>query len=260
MQWALQYLGLIWNFIKRDIYSKYVGSFLGIFWSVLNPLILLVVYSLVFGLILNIRVPGSTNIWDFVLYFSAGFLPWMTLQESVTRTSRSIIDNKHYIKKVPFPTEIFPIFTVLAESVNLVIGLSIYFVLMIILKGSFSIFTLLLPFVIVLQVLFTLSLGLFLSSGAVFFRDIPHILGALMIVWFWATPIVYFIDMIPVGFQWVMHLNPAFYLIEIYHDILFYGNLPDPMNISIFLALSLVLFISGVVFFKKTKRGFGELL
>ncbi len=260
MLWIRQYQGLIWNLIKRDLHSKYVGSLLGIYWSVLNPLIILVVYSIVFGLLLQIRVPGSTNIWDFVLYFSAGFLPWVTFSESVMRGSRSIVDNKHYIKKVPFPTEIFPVYTILAESVNLLIGLGIFFVLLVILKGTLTVFILLLPFAILLQILFTLALAFFLSSGTVYFRDIPQILGALMMVWFWATPIVYTLNLIPSGYQWIMQLNPAYYMVQIYRDLLLYGAFPDLRIIGPFLVFSLVLLVLSLHFFKKTKSGFGELL
>lgn len=260
MQKILKYRGLVWNFIKRDISSKYVGSLLGIFWSILNPLLLLVVYIIVFGLLLQIRIPGSTNIWDFVLYFSAGFLPWVTFNDSITRVSRSIIDNANYIKKVPFPSEIFPVFTVLSESVNLLIGLCIYFILLILLNGSLTIFILLLPLAILLQVLFTLSLGFFLASGAVYFRDIPQILGALMLVWFWATPIVYTVDLIPDNFLWIFQLNPAYYMIQIFRDTLFYGKMSEIQVVCPFLVFSIVFFILSIIFFKKTKNGFGELL
>ncbi len=260
MHWILKYQPLIWNFVKRDIRSKYVGSLLGMYWAVINPLILLLVYSIVFGFVLQVRVPGSTNIWDFVLYFSAGFLPWTTFSDSVMRASKSIIDNKHYIKKVPFPTEIFPLYTILSESVNLVIGLCIYFVLLVILNGPLTVFILLVPVAIALQVLFTLSLGFFLSSGAVYFRDIPQILGAFMLVWFWATPIVYIADMIPEGYRWIMQLNPTYYMVEIYRDLLFYGKLPDLLILGPFLVLSSLAFIFSVQFFRISKSGFGELL
>ena len=195
-----EYRGLIWNFIKRDISQKYVGSLLGLYWSVINPIITLVVYIIVFGVFLKVRIPGTTNIWDFALYFAAGFLPWQAFQDSVMRASRSIIDNKNYIKKVPFPSEIFPIYTTLSEFVNLFIGLGIFFVLFLILKGVPTIFILLLPLAILLQMMFTLSLAFFLSSGAVYFRDIPQMLGAIFMIWFWATPIAYTINLIPEQF------------------------------------------------------------
>jgi ABC-type polysaccharide/polyol phosphate export permease len=252
--------GLIWNFIKRDISQKYVGSLLGLYWSVINPIITLVVFIIVFGVFFKARITGTTNIWDFALYFAAGFLPWQTFQDSVMRTSRSIIDNKNYIKKVPFPSEIFPIYTTLSEFVNLFIGLVIFFILCLILKGVPTIYILLLPLAILLQLMFTLSLALFLSSGAVYFRDIPQMLGALFMIWFWATPIAYTLDLIPEQFRWIMSLNPAYYMIEIYRDALFYGKIPEIEILVPFLVFSVVLFVISVLFFQKTKRGFGELL
>ena len=254
------YRGLIWNFIKRDISSKYVGSLLGLYWSILNPIITLLVYIIVFGVFLNVRLPGASSIWDFVLYFAAGFLPWMAFQDSVTRASRSIIDNKNYIKKVPFPSEIFPVYTTLSEFLNLLIGLAIYLFLFIFLKGTPTLYILLLPLAIILQMMFTLSLAFFLSSGAVYFRDIPPMLGSLFMIWFWATPIAYSVNLIPVNFQWIVKLNPAYYMLEIYRDALFYGKLPEINILVPFLIFSAVLFVISIGFFRKTKTGFGELL
>jgi ABC-type polysaccharide/polyol phosphate export permease len=255
-----EYRGLIWNFIKRDISSKYVGSLLGLYWSVINPIVTLIVYIIVFGVFLNVRLPGNTNIWDFSLYFAAGFLPWTAFNESVIRVSRSIIDNKNYIKKVPFPSEIFPVYTTLSEFVNLFIGLGIFFVLLLILKGAPTIFIVFLPLAILLQLMFTLSLAFFLSSGAVYFRDIPQILGALFMIWFWATPIAYTVNLIPEGIRWIVTLNPAYYMLEIYRDALFYGKIPEIEILAPFLIFSVVMFVLGALFFRKTKRGFGELL
>jgi lipopolysaccharide transport system permease protein len=255
-----EYRGLIWNFIKRDISQKYVGSLLGLYWSVLNPIITLVIYIIVFGVFLKVRIPGTTNIWDFALYFAAGFLPWMAFQTSVMRAAGSIIENKNYIKKVPFPSEIFPIYITLSEFVNLFIGLAIFFVLLLILKGAPTIYILLLPLAILLQMMFTFSLAFFLSSGTVYFRDIPQMLGALFMIWFWATPIAYTVNLIPEEFQWIVTLNPAYYMLEIYRDVLFYGKIPEIEILVPFLVFSIVLFVLSIIFFQKTKRGFGELL
>jgi lipopolysaccharide transport system permease protein len=255
-----EYRGLIWNFIKRDISSKYVGSLLGLYWSVINPILTLGIYIIVFGVFLKVRIPGTTNIWDFALYFAAGFLPWMAFQTSVTRAASSIIDNKNYIKKVPFPSEIFPIYMTLSEFVNLFIGLVIFFVLFLILKGMPTIYILLLPLAILLQMMFTFSLAFFLSSGAVYFRDIPQILSALFMIWFWATPIAYTFDLVPEGFRWIITLNPAYYMLEIYRDVLFYGKIPEIEILVPFMVFSAVLLGMSIIFFQKTKRGFGELL
>jgi ABC-type polysaccharide/polyol phosphate export permease len=218
------------------------------------------VYIIVFGVFLNVRLPGATGIWDFALYFAAGFLPWLAFQDSVMRASRSIIDNKNYIKKVPFPSEIFPIYTTLSEFVNLFIGLVIYLFLFIILKGIPSVYILLLLLAVILQMTFTLSLAFFLSSGAVYFRDIPTILSPLFMIWFWVTPIAYTVNMIPDEFHWIVQLNPAYYMIEINRDVLFYGRVPELTILMPFLIFSVVLFVTSIWFFRKTKTGFGELL
>ncbi|MDD1702406.1 MAG: ABC transporter permease [Methanoregula sp.] len=260
MSSLFEYRGLIANFVKRDISQKYAGSLLGLYWSVINPVITLIVYILVFGVFLKVRLPGDTDIWDFALYFAAGFLPWAAFQESIMRAARSILDNKNYIKKVPFPTEIFPLYVTLSECVNLLIGLAIFFVLYVILKGIPTIYILLLPLAIILQLLFTLALAFFLSSGTVYFRDIPQMVGAIFMIWFWATPIAYTVNLIPASFQWIVTYNPAYYMLEIYRDALFYGKMPEAGVLIPFSVFCIVLFIAGVWFFKKTKRGFGELL
>jgi lipopolysaccharide transport system permease protein len=258
--WILKYRNLIWNFIKRDISQKYVGSLLGLYWSVINPIITLVIYIMVFGVFLKVRLPGDTDIWDFALYFAAGFLPWTAFQDSVMRSTRSIIDNKNYIKKVPFPSEIFPIYVTLSELVNLLIGIVIFFIMFLILKGVPTIFILILPLAIILQMMFTLALSFFLSSGAVYFRDIPQMLTAIFMIWFWATPIAYTVNLIPERLQWIVTMNPAYYMLEIYRDALFYGKIPEMEILVPFMVFSIVLFIAGIWFFKKTKRGFGELM
>lgn len=254
------YRGLIWNFVKRDISSKYAGSLLGLYWSVINPVIILVVYFVVFGYFLKARLPGNDNIWDFALYFSAGFLPWAAFNESVMRASSSIVSNKNYIKKVPFPSEIFPIYTILSESVNLLIGLAIFMILFIVLKGMPSIYIVFLPLGIVLQMMFTLSLSLIFSSATVFFRDTPQILGSLFMIWFWGTPIIYAVNVIPESVRWIVSLNPAYYMLEIYRDMLLYGKFPELNTLLPFLLFSIIFLFFSTAIFKKTKRGFSELL
>jgi ABC-type polysaccharide/polyol phosphate export permease len=256
----LPFRNLIWTLVKRDIRTRYIGSVVGIYWSVINPLIVLLVYIVVFGVFLQGRMPGSTSIWDYALYFSSGFLPWTAFNASVTRSASSILDNKNYVKKVPFPNEIFPISTTLSELVGLLIGLVIYLVLFLILKGNPSIFLAFLPLAIFLQLLFSFGLGFFLSSASVYFRDIPQILSTFFFVWFWVTPIVYTMNLIPENYQWLEYLNPAYYMVEIYRAALFYGEAPEIKLVVPFFLLSLILFLLSFHIFQKTKRGFSELL
>lgn len=255
-----KYRGLIWNFIKRDIASKYAGSLLGIYWSIINPLITLAMYFIVFGFFLKARLPGNDNVWDFALYFSAGFLPWVAFSESVLRASSSIVNNKNYIKKVPFPSEIFPIYTILSEFVNLLIGLIIFILLYVALKGVPSMYIIFLPIGIILQMMFALSMGFLFSSATVYFRDTPQILGSMFMIWFWGTPIIYTIDVIPESVRWIATLNPAYYMLGIYRDMLFYGRFPQIESLLPFLLFLIVFLYLSIVIFQRTKRGFSELL
>lgn len=254
------YRKLIWIFIKRDLSLKYAGSVLGIYWSIINPIITLMLYFIVFGLFLKIRLPHNNNLWDFALYFSSGFLPMTVLNSAVIRATTSILDNKNFIKKTSIPNEIFPVYAILSESIALIIGLFIFLIIFIFIKGIFSASIIFLPIAIALQFILTLSLGLIFSFATVYFRDIPQILNFLFMIWFWATPIVYTIDAIPPQIRWIQFLNPAYYLIEIYRDAIYYLRFPDLARF-LFLSCFLIVFLFFCsTAFKKNNRTFGELL
>ncbi|MDX8549475.1 ABC transporter permease [Methanospirillum sp. J.3.6.1-F.2.7.3] len=260
MNFLITYHELIINFIKRDLEQRYVGSLLGVYWSFINPIITLIVYFIVFGYFLMMRLPNSDSIWDFFLYFAAGFLPWAAFQSTLLRVSSAIIDNKNYVKKVPFPSEIFPLYVTLAESVNLLIGILIYFIFFLILKGIPGFMILLLPGILIIQIIFTLGFSFLLSAGTVFFRDIPQIVGSIFQIWFWITPIVYVIDIVPEEIRWLLYYNPMYYLLEFYRDSLFYNVIPDLFTIGIFIVLAGIFYWSSLWVFISVKRGFSELL
>lgn len=256
----LQYRELIINFVRRDLQQRYVGSLLGLYWSFINPIITLGIYVLIFGFFLSQRIPGSSSVFDFALYFAAGFLPWTAFQSTVMRGSQAIVDNKSYIKKVPFPSEIFPIYITLSESINLLIGLFIYFIIFFIVKGLPGVMVLLLPILIIIQILFTLGFSFLLSAATVFFRDIPQIISSIFQVWFWITPIVYLITMVPEQIRWALFLNPMYYVLEFYRDSLLYNRIPDLPSLGAFILITFVFFGFSLWVFRTVKRGFSELL
>ena len=255
-----QYYELLINFVKRDFAQRYVGSLLGMYWSIINPVITLLLYIVVFGFFLKVRLPGSDSIWDYSLYFAAGFLPFLAFQSTLLRASQSIIDNKNYVKKVPFPSELFHICSTLSESINLFIGISIYFVIFLILKGIPQPVILLIPLIILLQIFFTMSIAFILSAATVFFRDIPQILGSVFLIWFWATPIAYTAHSIPENFQWILTINPMYYILEMYREVLLYATIPNPIIFLSFTGFTVFLLFVSIKIFKCVKRGFSELL
>lgn len=255
-----KYRKLILVFVKRDISAKYAGSILGLYWSIINPSIMFFLYFLVFGYFLKARISNNSNLWDFALYFSSGFFPWITFVSSVTRASTSIIDNKNFIKKIAFPNEIFPFFTVLSESLSLIITIVFFLIVFTFVKGMPSIFLIFLPIAIILQLIFALSLSLILSSITVFFRDAPHIFNAFFQVWFWATPVIYPVEAIPHSIKWIQLCNPAFYMMGIYRSSLFDGKIPQLSQIIIFCIFLMILLILSINIFKKTNKYFNEFI
>jgi ABC-type polysaccharide/polyol phosphate export permease len=254
-----QYRELLWNFTKRDVTARYSGTFFGIFWSFFNPLILFLVYAAVFGFFLKVRLPGSDSIIDFILYFSIGFFPWTFFSSALMRTSTAILDNRNYIKKVPFPAEIFPCSVILSELFTLSIGLGMLMVLILFTKGiSVSIFFL--PVVFLLQAVLTYSFGLFLSAVTVYVRDISQILNSFLMVWFWITPIVYPVEAIPVKIKTIISFNPMFQIVNFYRDILFYDKISDAWRWIIFTVCVAVIFFLCVLVFQKARLKFSELL
>src|SRR5512133_3586999 len=183
-----RYRGLIQSLVARELKARYRGSVLGFFWSFINPLLLLLVYSFVFSVVLINR--GKVQPYEIFLF--CGILPWTWFSSSVLEASNVLIGGGNLIKKVLFPAEVLPIVTVLANLVHFLLGLPILFLFMAIYKVTPDLPGLAwFPVVILVQLVFTLGLSLIVSSLTVHFRDIKDILGNLMTFWFFATPIIY---------------------------------------------------------------------
>ena len=217
------------NLVARDLKSRYKSSFLGWFWSLLNPLLMMVLFYLVFGFLLG------SDITYFHLFLMVALLPWNYFIGSVSEGMGSIIGNGNLVKKVYFPRELLPISTMLANLVNIMLSLPVLFVIMLITGAPIKPTLLLLPVLIVIESIFILGLLLFLSSLSVFYRDTTHIMGILLQLWFFVTPIFYPLENIasPIYAKLVRWLNPMASLIDFYRDILYGGlakkpDLPTP--------------------------------
>lgn len=255
----LRYRELIWSFVRRDIDARYKGTVMGACWSLIHPLAAFSVYLLVFGFFLKVRMPASTSVLDFALYFSAGYFPWVFFSGVVIRAAPCIVDNRNYIKKVAFPSEIFPSTIALSEGVSLLISIAIVCAFSIYLKG-FSVLLLLLPIVMLLEVIFALACAFLVSSVTVFFRDVPQILSSLFMVWFWLTPITYTVDMVPKKLELFVYLNPIHHLLALYRSLLFNGTMLNVKMLIIFALFTVMLLYFSLRIFQKSKRYFSDLL
>jgi len=240
---------LLKNLVSRDFKTRYKRSYLGILWSLLNPLFIVIVYTLAFDYIIKIRVK------DFPMFFMCAYLPWSYLTASLTLALGSLSDSGYLIKAVYFPREILPLSIVLSCLLHFLITFIFVFPILIIF-GYFPHWAVLsLPVIILLQSLFIFGVCLFLSSIHVFFRDIRYILDVILTVWFWLTPIVYPISLIPDQYLFFYKLNPMTVFVSAYREVLLTGELPVPIYwVAILIATSVSLLLGYFPFLKVKKR------
>jgi ABC-2 type transport system permease protein len=240
---------LLKNLVSRDFKTRYKRSYLGILWSLLNPLLVVIIYTLAFDYIMKIRVK------DFPMFFMCAYLPWSYLMASLTLSLASLSDSGYLIKAVYFPREILPLSIVLSCLLHFLITFIFVFPILMIFGYFPQWAVLVLPVIIVLQSLFTFGLCLFLSSIHVFFRDIRYILDVILTVWFWLTPIVYPISLIPDQYLFLYKLNPMTVFVTAYREVLLSGELPMPIYwIAILIATSASLLLGYFPFLRIRKR------
>jgi lipopolysaccharide transport system permease protein len=254
----LRYRGLISSLVARELKARYRGSALGFLWSFINPLLLLSIYSFVFAVVL----PGthSDKIEPYALFMFCGILPWTWFSSALSESAGSLISGGNLIKKVLFPAEILPIVSVLANMIHFFLGLPILAAFLIYYSrwpDPLDLFWF--PVAVLVQLIFTAALGLFLSALTVHFRDIRDILSNILTLWFFATPIIYWIKEAPGLGKRVLDLNPMTHLIVSYQEILFF---PGPIGHWKWLlamgGASVLLFLAAYWVFDRLRDSFAE--
>lgn len=247
------YRQLLKSNVKKEIRGKYKGSFLGILWSFVNPLLMALIYAIVFPYIL--KDTGD----NYVTFIVIGILPWTFFTTVISQGTFCILANAGIIKKVYFPREILPISIACSGLINFLISCIIIFIFLIFSGIGFSIQIIWLPLIILTQFIFTLGL-IFITSGInVYIRDAEYIINFIVNMLFYATPILYKADMfIGTSVEWIIHLNPMATIINCYRDVLFFQSMPHIKSLLIVLAASIVLLLIGYKIFKKLEKGFAE--
>jgi lipopolysaccharide transport system permease protein len=256
----IRYRGLIQSLVARELKARYRGSVLGFFWSFINPLLLLLVYSFVFTYVLENKVEG---IQPYALFMFCGILPWTWFASSLTESAGSLISGGNLIKKVLFPAEVLPIVSVLANMVHFFLGLTILVGFLIYYKHPPEKLDLLwFPVVVSVQLIFTTALALILAALTVHFRDIRDLLANLLTLWFFATPIIYPWTQENVRkFKWIFNLNPFTHLAISYQEILFFpGRIGHWRWLLALGAASLVLFLVAYWVFDRLRDSFAEVV
>ncbi|MEB3186969.1 MAG: ABC transporter permease [bacterium] len=247
-----RYREMFFGLVNREVRARYKGSALGFLWSLLNPLMMLTVYSLIFSVYLRV------NISNYPLFVFCGLLPWTWFGTSLTNGAAAIVANSGLIKKIYFPLEILPLVNVTTNLVNFVLTLPVLALFMAWFHVVPTWSLLMLPVVIGIQFVLTLGLALILSTANAFFRDVEQLLGPVLLAWFYLTPVVYEASSIPERFRPLLLANPMGPIITAYQDILFHGRLPDARGLVTGAATATVLFLVGQMLFQSRKFSFAE--
>lgn len=249
-----KYRELLKTNVKKEIRGRYKNSILGVMWSFLNPLLQLVVYAVIFGALLA----GGDKTYH--IYICVALIPWTYFTTAITQSAFTIIGNGDIIKKVYFPREILPISVVTSGAVNFVISTIIILAFVLFAGLGISKYILLYPVILLIQYILLLGISFIVSSVTVYFRDLEHIIGVILMAAFYGTPIVYKLEQLPENLQIIMKLNPMTHLINAYRDIFYYQQMPNLKILGIVLLLGLVLTVGGYFLFKKLQKGFAEQL
>ena len=250
-----RYRLLIQSLVGRELKARYRGSILGFLWSFINPLLLLLTYWLVFSFIF----PGARtrSVEPYFLFMFCGILPWTWISAAVLESAGVLISSGNLIKKVLFPAEILPTVTVLANLVHLLLGLPIL-LLFLVLAGHLGPHALLFPVPLLVQLVFCLGLGLFVSALTVHFRDLQNILSHLMHLWFFASPVLYSIDDMSGRLRTVLRLNPMTHILVAYQDTLFHDRFPRGRGLAGAAVAALLTLAVGAFLFERLRDTFAE--
>ena len=247
-----QYRELLRTNVQKEIRGKYKGSFLGILWSFLNPLLMVVVYAIVFPYIMRVQQD------HYLIFLITGVIPWNFFNMAIITGANCVWINGGIIKKVYFPREILPISVVAAGLINFLIS-CVIIVGFVLLGGlGLTIHLLWLPIIALIQSILTLGILFALSAIDVYARDIEYLVQFFLQLLFYATPILYNASMFPETVRWVLYLNPMTHIIDAYKAIFYYGTMPNLNSLFYIFIVSLVILWIGYKIFKKLEKGFAE--
>lgn len=253
---------LIYNLTKREVVGRYRGSFVGIFWSFLTPILLLTVFTFVFGEIFQARWGGreEAGSLDFAVALFAGLLIFNFFSECLARAPNLIIGNANYVKKVVFPLEVLTIVTILAAVFHLAAGYIILLILMMVSSWQISWTMLLTPVVFIPFLVMVLGFTWGLSALGVYLRDIGQLISPVLTAMMFLSPIFYPLSSVSEKFIWIYHLNPLTFVIEQMRAVMLQGVQPNWIGLVYYTVISVIVGYLGFVIFQKTRKGFADVL
>ncbi len=245
----------------REVKARYVGSFFGFLWAAINPLVLVAIYGIIFGVFFKSKPDPVYGTDSFFLFLICGLIPWQFFMETVTSSSMVLISNHNLIKKaVGFPSEILPIVNVASNIIKHLIGIVLLVLILLIFGIRFTPFMLLIFVYLFFTAILTVGLGWILSSLSVYLRDVHHVVGLIMMGMFFFTPIFYSPSIVPESVLPLLKLNPAYHLVFGYRYALLAGKMLPWQDMAYLAATSCFVYGLGGLIFRKLKPGFAEVL
>lgn len=241
--------------VTRQLATRYRGSVLGFLWSFLNPLLFMLIYSLVFKYYIRFD-----QVEHYSIFLFCGLLPWTWTQSALLEGVASISSSGHLLTKSLFPAHILPAVSTITSLINFLLSLPLLFIFMLVAGVEFHLSILLLPVLIFIQSIFLLGISVIAASLNVYLRDIQHVLGHLLNLTFFLCPILYPISTVPDKFKFTMFLNPFALFIDFYHALILEGRIPGLVQSAYLLAFVFLSFILGIIIYQNYREEFAEAL
>ncbi len=251
---------LLRDLLQRELQSRYVGSVGGFLWALAQPLLLLLVYTFVFSVVLQVRFGEEGSVTAFALYLYCGMLPWHAVAGGMAGSTSCLVRSRSLIRTARFPAKVLPTTVVLAELVTQAIGSVFLLVALVVLQRPPAWTLILVPLIVALQLVFTLGLSYALSALNVFFRDTAQLVQVALPLWMFLTPIFYPESRVPPRFRGVMDLNPLSHLVRMYRAVILEGQVPGGGDLAVFAAWALGVFVAGYWLFTRTRWKLADLV
>jgi lipopolysaccharide transport system permease protein len=252
--------GLIRVMVRRDILGRYRGSFGGAFWTLINPLLLMLTYFFVFGVVLRSRFAGDQSRSGFALYFLAGMLPWLAFSEAAGRSPGVMLEHRNFVKKLVFAVETLPVNLVAAGLVSELFAVVLFSGFLLAARGGVPPSVVWLPALLIPQVLFTAGVSWFLAALGVFVRDLGQVMGFVLTIWFFVTPICYPETSLPPAATVLLSKNPIYVLVRGYRAILLENHAPALGALWKLWLVSIIVFVLGHAWFYKLRKSFADMI
>ena len=252
------YRQMIFSLVQRELRGRYKGSVLGFLWTFINPLLQLIVYTIVFSVIMR------NGIEKYYIFLFVALVPWTLISSALVNGSTCILSSSDMIKKIYFPREVIPISTVTSAFINMILTFVVVFIVLLISGRGINLVALLyLPVVMIVEYILCLGIGLIVSALTVYLRDLQYILGIVVMALQYMTPVMYGADMVenanvPQILKTIFNLNPMTPIINIYRQILYYKEIPDLSTLLVAIITGVVFVILGAIIFRRLQRGFAE--